>query len=171
MVACLFPTGTSIYWLFSDTDELHFPLFSISGLLLDLKFFLFLHAFERIGYYIVIAVIVGKRITIIFLGLFFILVCYAHAFFVLLKPRQTYSLDEPPPVDNNDPNNPWKLTDKFVQILEDGTIQSNPSFVQVPDANTNLFIDFRTSVLSTYLYLLGVVLFPFLNRLIMIGYD
>ena len=82
---------------------------------------------------------------------------FAHAFFILLKPRQIYSLNESPPIDNDDPNNPWKLTNKYNQILENGTIASNSSFIQAPDTHTNMFTDYGTSLLSLYLYLLGII--------------
>jgi len=60
---------------------------------------------------------------------------------ILLKPREIYSLDGPPSPTNNDDNNPWKLTDSYNLILEDGTIASGSSFVQQPDKNTNMFTD------------------------------
>ena len=159
MMAILVPTGTSIYWLCSNThtNKINFHLFSISCLLLDLKFFFFLHVFESLGYYIRISVVVWKRIMIVFFGLFLTLVSFAHAFHILLEPRQSYSLDEPPPMDDYDRNNPWVLTSEYNQELENGTILSNSSFVQKPDNNTNMFADFKTSLLSTYLYLLGMV--------------
>jgi hypothetical protein len=95
---------------------------------------------------------------IVFFGLFLILVSFAHAFHILLKPRQAYGLDKPPPpMDDYDKNNPWVLTSEYNQELENGTILSNSSFVQKPDNNTNMFTDFKTSLLSTYLYLLGMV--------------
>ncbi|CAG8466075.1 467_t:CDS:10 [Funneliformis caledonium] len=80
---------------------------------------------------------------------------FAHAFLILLQPRKDYSLDNPPPLSNNGPNNPWKLTDSYNQVLENGTIAPNSSFVQQPDMNTNMFTDYGTSVLSMYLYLIG----------------
>jgi len=76
---------------------------------------------------------------------------------VLLKPRQIYSLYEP--TNNDDPNNPWNLTDKFYQI-ENRTV-TNPSFVQKPDTNTNMFANYGTSLFSMYLYLTGIINFSF----------
>jgi len=43
--------------------------------------------------------------------LFIILLSFVHAFLILLRPRQNYSLDEP--TNNDDPNNSWDLTERF----------------------------------------------------------
>ena len=82
------------------------------------------------------------------------LVSFAHAFLLLLVPKEVYSFDEPPPTDG-DPNNPWHLTSSYYQIQNDGTLSSKPSLVQKPDMNTNMFTNYKTSLLSMYLYLTG----------------
>jgi len=170
LVTYSLPIYTSIYWLSYTNANDNFFLFSISCLLLDFKFFLFFRVFESFGYYFMIIIVVAKKMASIVVGLFIILISFAHAFFILLKPRQTYSLDEPPPIDNNDPNNPWKLTTSYHQILENGTISSNPLFVQKTDTNTNMFTDYGGSFLSMYLFLTGIILFFFffLNLLFLI---
>ncbi len=157
--AYLIPTYTSIYWLYIDDKP--FFMLSISCLLLDFKFLLFFKVFESFGIYFIIIINVAKRIAPFLVILFIILVNFAHAFLILLKPREIYSLNEPPPINNNDPNNPWKLTHSYNQILENGAIASNPSFIQIPNANTNMFTDYKTSLFSMYLYLTGIFIFLF----------
>jgi len=152
--AYLVPTCTSIYWL--CTDEKPFFLLSVSCLFLDFKFLLFFRAFESFGVYFVIIIGVAKRIASFLVVLFIIIVSFAHAFFVLLKPRLNYTLNEP--TNNDDPNNPWNLTDSYNQIKNE-TISSNPIFVRTPDTNTNMFTDYHTALFSMYLYLTGIIYF------------
>ncbi|CAI2194832.1 8315_t:CDS:2, partial [Funneliformis geosporum] len=143
------PTISSIYWLYAD-EKPYFWL-SISCLLLDFKFLLFFRAFELFGVYFVIIVGVANKIASFLVILFIVLLSFAHAFWILLQPRKYYSLDKSP-TDHDDPNNPWELTDKYNQILDNGTIVT---FVQQPDKNTNMFIDYGSSLLSMYLYIIG----------------
>src|SRR2546423_104611 len=79
---------------------------------------------------------VGHRIFS-FLLIFLTIISFAHAFLVLLRPKFKFS--ENSQGDLNDPNNPWVLTERYHQMLEDGTINSNAILVQEPDENTNLF--------------------------------
>ncbi|PKY18722.1 hypothetical protein RhiirB3_492244 [Rhizophagus irregularis] len=53
----------------------------------------------------------------------------------------------------NDPNNPWKLAPTYNQIFENGT--NNPFLIQPPNENTNMFIDFKTSLFTMYKFLTG----------------
>ncbi|CAG8648480.1 647_t:CDS:2 [Funneliformis caledonium] len=108
-------------------------------------------AFEIFGVYFVIIVSVARKISSFLVILFILLLSFAHAFWILLKPRKDYSLDDPP-ANHDDPNNPWELTDRYNQVLHNGTIVS---FVQQPDKNTNMFTNYGTSLLSMYLYLTG----------------
>jgi len=101
-----------------------------------------------------------RKIASFLVVLFIILVSFAHAFFVLLKPKLNYTLNES--TNSDDPNNPWSLTDSYNQILEDGTISSKPSFVRAPNTNTNMFTDYRTALLSMYLYLTGMACYLFI---------
>ncbi|PKY63026.1 hypothetical protein RhiirA4_551380 [Rhizophagus irregularis] len=56
----------------------------------------------------------------------------------------------------DDPNNPWKLAPSYNQIIDNnGNINSNPSMIQIPDKNTNMFMDIRTSLFAMYLFLAG----------------
>ncbi len=160
----MIPTGASIYWICTNgdinvTDDNIYFLFAISCLLLDIKFLLFFRAFELFGVYFVIIISVARKIASFLVLLFIILLSFAHAFMILLKPREIYSLEEP--TNNNDPNNPWDLTDKFNQI-ENGTI-TNSTFIQPPDTSTNIFGSYRTSLFSMYLYLTGIINFLFIS--------
>ena len=130
---------------------------SISCLLLEFKFLLFFRALESFGYYFIIMIHVGKKIFSFLIVLFIILLSFAHAFWILLRPSQSFSFDFPPSNDNDDPNNPWKLTSNYNQLLEDGTISPNSFLVQRPDKNTNMFTNYGTSLFAMYLYLLGIV--------------
>ena len=149
--AYLLSTYTSICWLCNNEDDPF--LFSISCLLLDFKFLLFFRAFEVFGVYFVIIISVARSIFSFLFILFIIFISFAHAFFILLKPKHDYSLNEP--TNNDDTNNPWSLTNSYYPI-ENGEISSNPIFVQKPDKNTNMFIDYGTALFSTYLYLTGI---------------
>ncbi|GBC32083.2 hypothetical protein GLOIN_2v1874127 [Rhizophagus irregularis DAOM 181602=DAOM 197198] len=100
----------------------------------------------------------------IFVLLFIIIISFAHAFYILLLPRSDYSFDQY--TSNNDPNNPWNIALTFNQVFNDGTM--NSFFIQKPDENTNMFIDFRTSLLAMYNFLTGdssaLSNWPFLNN-------
>ncbi|PKC50829.1 hypothetical protein RhiirA1_485240, partial [Rhizophagus irregularis] len=78
---------------------------------------------------------------------------FAHAFYILLSPKSEVLFDQYN-TNNNDPNNPWKLAPSYGQII-DGNINSNPLMIQIPDENTNMFIDIRTSLFAMYLFLTG----------------
>ncbi len=54
----------------------------------------------------------------------------------------------------------WNLL-FYLDALENGAIASNPSFIQIPNANTNMFTDYKTSLFSMYLYLTGIFIFLF----------
>ncbi len=152
MGAYLVPIGASIHRLYTHDDNLF--LLSFSCLLLDFKFLMFFRAFKSFGVYFVIILGVAKKIASFIFVLFIILVSFAHALFVLLRPKQDYSWNEPMNID--DPNNPWNLTNNYKQMLENGSIVSNLSFVQVPDKNTNMFAGYDTALFAMYLYLTGI---------------
>ena len=114
-------------------------LLSFSCLFLDIKFLLFLRAFEYFGVYFAIIINVAKKVYI-FLVIFItiMIMSFAHAFYILLSPTLDYSLDER--TINDDPNNPWNLD-------------------QSPDANTNMFINYKTALFAMYLFLTGIIVF------------
>lgn len=144
---------TSIYWIVHN-DVPGWAL-SISCLLLDLKFLFFLRIFESFGVYFAIIFGVAKRVFSFLVVLAIIIASFAHAFFLLLHPQNLIdSVDTP---DLNDPNNPWTLSDTFNQVDENGTIL-NETLIKQPDANTNLFYSYPTSLLAMSLFLTGNLL-------------
>ncbi|RGB39045.1 hypothetical protein C1646_812276 [Rhizophagus diaphanus] len=154
LIAYLLPIYTSIYWL--ESKELNFQiiqLLSFSCLFLDIKFLLFFRAFESFGVYFAIIVSVGRQIISFLVVLLIIIMSFAHAFFILLLPRFEYSLEEI--TKNDDPNNPWNMSPGYNQVFDNGTIDSKPFMIQPPNENTNMFIDYRTSLFAMYLFLTG----------------
>jgi hypothetical protein len=154
LCACCFPIVTSIYWIqFGKPSEWTIAL---SNLLLDFEFLLYLRIFESYGRYSAIILGVAYRVFSFLVILFIILISFAHAFYVLLRPQKSFSLNNP---SNNDPNNPWSLTDVFYnyETNADGTLSQNikPAFMKQPDGNTNMFAFPHTALLAMYMLLLG----------------
>ncbi|PKY25101.1 hypothetical protein RhiirB3_439902 [Rhizophagus irregularis] len=56
---------------------------------------------------------------------------------------------------SDDLNNPWNIVPTYHQVFENGTIDLNSSIIQQPDENTNMFVDFGTSLFAMYLFLTG----------------
>ncbi|PKY57934.1 hypothetical protein RhiirA4_511244 [Rhizophagus irregularis] len=83
----------------------------------------------------------------------FVVISFAHAYYILLLPRSDFSFGQR--TINNDPNNPWNLASTYNLIYENGTVDSNPFLIQPPNENTNMFIDFKTSLFATYKFLTG----------------
>ncbi|GET00513.1 hypothetical protein GLOIN_2v823409 [Rhizophagus clarus] len=108
--------------------------------------------FESFGVYFAIIVGVAKQIVYFLVILLIIIISFAHAFLIILRPRLDYSLDQP--ITNNDPNNPWNLNTTYNQV-ENGIATQNTSFVQAPDENTNMFTDYKTALFAMYLFLTG----------------
>ncbi|GET00512.1 hypothetical protein GLOIN_2v823409 [Rhizophagus clarus] len=79
------------------------------------------------------------------------MISFAHAFYILLLPRSLFSLDER--TNNNDPNNPWNIVTSYNLVFENGTVDTNPCIIQLPNGNTNMFIKFRTSLFAMYKFL------------------
>jgi hypothetical protein len=152
------PVLTSIYWINSYINEEstdYTNAISVSCLLLDIKFLLFFRAFESFGIYFAIIIGVAKRIISFLFIILIILFGFAHAFFILLKPKSEYEQDL------NDFNNPWSLTKKYHQVTEDKNITNiaeTVTLIEEPSSNTNLFSNYPNSLLSMYLFLTGNVL-------------
>jgi hypothetical protein len=125
---------------------------SISCLLLDIKFLLFFRAFESFGIYFAIMLGVAKRIVSFLFIMLIIVLSFAHAFLILLKPKLNFSKNEFG--DLSDPNNPWTLTNKYHLISEDGNL-TNVTLIEEPNENTNPFSNYLNSLLATYLFLTG----------------
>ena len=83
---------------------------------------------------------------------------FAHALFVLLKPESGNSWETPSSPENSDPNDPWKLTASLTTALDNGTIVDGTSLVVKPDENTNVYTRFTTSLLGAYKFLVGNVM-------------
>ena len=162
MIAFLLPIYTSIYWL--QTNDRNVQLLSFSCLFLDIKFLLFFKVFEYFGVYLAIITSVAKKIFPFLIVLLIIIMSFAHAFFILLSPVSDFSFDER--TINDDPNNPWNIASTY-QVLDDRT---NPSIIQSPDENTNMFIDYKTALFAMYLFLTGSVYLCIYNFLILSNY-
>jgi hypothetical protein len=151
--AYLVPVLTSVCWLdsYNIGENIDYTkALSVSCLLLDIKFLLFFRAFESFGIYFAIIIGVAKRIISFLFIILIILISFAHAFFILLKPNSNFSES-----DMSDPNNPWSLTKKYHQAAEDGHITKNPTLIEEPDSYTNLFSNYPNSLFSMYLFLTG----------------
>ena len=133
-------------------------LVAISNLLLNIKFLLFLRVSRKYGgRYLVIIMGVAREIFPFLIILFCIIFGFAHAFFILLRSTENFSLDNP--AFNDDNNNQWNLATKYNSINSDNSINSNAILIQPPDSNTNMFDWFGTSLLAMYLFLTGNYLF------------
>jgi hypothetical protein len=122
---------------------------------LDIKFLLFFRAFEYFGVYFAIIISVGKKIFSFLVVLFIIIVSFAHAFYILLSPKSEFSLEQHN-TNNKDPNNPWNLASSYSQIINNVGKSDDPFMIQIPDKNTNMFMDIRTSFFAMYLFLTGI---------------
>ncbi|PKY52614.1 hypothetical protein RhiirA4_470359 [Rhizophagus irregularis] len=151
LIAFLLPIYTSIYWL--QTNNKHTQLLSFSCLFLDIKFLLFFRVFESFGIYFAIIISVGKQIASFLVVLLIIIISFAHAFYILLVPESNFSFEEY--TNNKDPNNPWNIASAYYQVFENRTVDSNSYMVQLPDENTNMFVDFGTAIFAMYLFLTG----------------
>ncbi|PKY57911.1 hypothetical protein RhiirA4_549853 [Rhizophagus irregularis] len=151
MIAFLFPIGTSIYWMQTNNRNIH--LISFSCLFLDIKFMLFFRVFESFGVYFAIMISVGKQIASFLVVLFIIIISFAHTFYILLSPTSNFSFEKKNT--NDDPNNPWNIAPAYYQVFADGTVNQNQYFIQPPNGNTNMFVDFGTAIFAMYLFLTG----------------
>ncbi|CAB4436873.1 unnamed protein product [Rhizophagus irregularis] len=133
------PIITSLYWIINGKPPLW--LIAFTNLLLYFKFLLFFRVFKSFGIYFVLIIGVAKKVFPFLMILFFIILGFAHAFFIILNPKE----DE-----KNDPQN---LVTKYDSINSDGTMTS--TLIQQPDSNTNMFSWYPTSLLAMYLLLTG----------------
>ncbi|GET02374.1 hypothetical protein GLOIN_2v1881038 [Rhizophagus clarus] len=149
--AYLLPIITSLHWIIKETPPLW--IIAFSNLFLSLKFLLFFRVFHHFGIYFTIIVGVAKKISPFLIVLFIVIFGFSHTFYILLRPTQDFSFDNP--TFNNDKNNPWNLATKYNLVNPDGTINPNATMIQPPDSNTNLFDWFPTSLLAMYLFITG----------------
>ena len=158
----MLPIYTSIYWLqINDKNDQITQFLSFSCLFLDLKFLLFFRVSQSFGKYFAIIVNVGKKIFSFLAILFIIVISFAHAFYILLSPKFEYSFEEPN--FNDDSNNPWSMTPKY-NVINNGVSNPNQFIIQQPDENTNMFINYGTSLFAMYLFLTGIfkILFTYI---------
>jgi hypothetical protein len=111
---------------------------------LSFKFLLFFRVFKSFGIYFAIIIGVAKKVFPFLVLLFFLVLGYAQAFFIVLRSNSI-----------NDDNNPRNLAAKYIFVNSDGTINDATSIIQDPDSNTNLFNWFPTSLLAVYNLLTG----------------
>src|SRR5206468_7043790 len=91
------PIIISMYWLITGTEPSVWAI-SLSNFLLNFKFLLFFRVFPSFGKYFVIIIGVAKEVFPFLVVLWFIILGFAHAFFILLRSSES----------NNE--NPWSLT-------------------------------------------------------------
>ena len=132
-----------MYWLITGTEPSVWAI-SFSNFLLNFKFLLFFRVFPSFGKYFVIIIGVGKEVFPFLVVLWFIVLGFAHAFFILLRSSES-----------NNENDLWSLTNTYNSYNSDGSINPNPTLVQTPNSNTNMFNWFPTSLLAMYLFLTG----------------
>ncbi|RGB34068.1 hypothetical protein C1646_815643 [Rhizophagus diaphanus] len=130
------PIITSICWFIVEEPPLWITAISI--ILLNFKFLLFFRVLQYFGIYFIIMIGVGRKIIPFLVILLFIILGFAHAFFILLRSTN-----------END------LAVKYNSFNSDGTISSNATLIQSIDSNTNMFNYFPTSLLAMYLLLIG----------------
>ncbi|GBC08630.1 hypothetical protein RclHR1_08270007 [Rhizophagus clarus] len=140
--AYLLPIIASIFWLINKSQPLW--LTAISIILLSFKFLLFFRVFESFGIYFAIIIGVAKKVFPFLVLLFFLILGYAQAFFIVLRSNS-----------NNDDNDPRNVATKYDFVNPDGTISNATTMIQDPDSNTNLFNWFPTSLLAVYKLLTG----------------
>ena len=151
--AYAFVLFTASLWLYDGEGPTSATALSI--LLLWLKLLLFIRPFEYFGIYMAIIIGVAEKVFSFLVILGFMVLGFAHAFFVLLRPQAGSSLSTPPNPDNTDDNNPWSLTTNYNAVDENGAISSTSSLIQTPDVNTNPYAWFDTSLLAVYRFMSG----------------
>ena len=135
MGAYSLPIIASIYWLINQNPPL--GITAISILLLNFKFLLFFQVFQSYGKYFAIIIGVAKEVFPFLVILFFIILGFGFAFYILLGPT-----------------NPMDLTTEYNSMDPNGSI-STTTLIQAPDSNTNMFSWLPTSFLAMYLFLTG----------------
>ncbi|PKY30391.1 hypothetical protein RhiirB3_486260 [Rhizophagus irregularis] len=133
------PIIISLFW-FINKNPPHW-LMAISFILLSFKFLLFFRIISSFGKYFAIIIGVAKTVFPFLVVLFFIILGFAQAFFIILRS-----------IEVNDDNDPQNLVTKYDFVNSDGTINN---IIQPSDSNTNLFNWFPTSLLAVYKMLTG----------------
>ena len=143
MGAYSLPIVTSIHWFISEEPFLTLTAFSI--ILVNFKFLLYFRVFQSYGKYFAIIIGVAAEVFPFLVVLFFIILGFGIAFYILLKS-----------IHSGNENDPWNLTTQLYSVNSDGTVNSTtPTLMQIPDSNTNMFSWFPTALLAMYLLLTG----------------
>ena len=132
-----------MYWLITGTKP-YLWIIAFANFLLNFKFLLFFRVFPSFGKYFIIISGVAKEVFPFLVVLWFIVLGFAHAFFILLRSTES-----------NDENDPSNLAAKYNPINSDGSVNPSPTLIQIPNSNTNMFNWFPTSLLAVYLFLTG----------------
>ncbi|CAI2166724.1 1015_t:CDS:10 [Funneliformis geosporum] len=147
LAANIFPVYTAFVWLYND----HTPnlwLISISNLFLHFKFITYLRALDYFGSNFTIIIGVAKRILSFLLILFFIIVGFAHAFYIILSTEQSLShgdimdMDMGPYDFNNIPT--------YNEVKKNGDI-GDIAFIEVPAESP--FESYPSTLLAMYMFL------------------
>ena len=133
-------------------DDKNVSLVAFSCLFLDFKFLSFFRLIELYNMYFSIILKVAEKLISFLAFLVVMIVSFAYAFYILLRPKEEYSLKEP--TNNEDPNNPWNLVPSYYQV-ENDNITSNKLFVQAPEENTNMFTNYGDALYAMYLFIIG----------------
>ena len=78
---------------------------------------------------------------------------FAFAFYILLSPKEPYSLDGR--TINSDSNNPWNLVPTYQQFDNETGNSSNLLIIQSPGNNTNMFTNTGTALFATFMLFTG----------------
>src|SRR5688500_7219885 len=141
MFAYCLPIYVSIYYLVTTTVDA--KLVAFACLFLDFKFLAFFRLFEKYNMYFSIILRVAKKLIYFLVFLVILVTSFAHAFYILLRPKEPYSLDEP--TNNGDPNNPWNLVSEYYELSPDGN-NITKRIVQAPDDSTNMFSSYGNAL-------------------------
>ena len=130
-----------MYWLNSGKKPSLWVI-AFANFLLNFKFLLFFRVFPSFGKYFIIIIGVAKEVFPFLVVLWFIVLGFAHAFFILLRSTES-----------NNGNDPQNLAIKYNSINTDGSINPIPTLIQIPNSNTNMFNWFPTSLLANTCFL------------------
>ncbi|GBC07473.1 hypothetical protein RclHR1_00750007 [Rhizophagus clarus] len=119
----------------------------------NLKMILFLFPTEIFGPYLSLLRHVAKHIFSFILILLFLILAFAHAFFILLRPINSFDASQP--VFDDDPNNPWNMASTYNSISSDKNVSKDPILIQLPNLNTNLYAFYNTSFVALYQLMTG----------------
>ncbi|RHZ51255.1 hypothetical protein Glove_481g10 [Diversispora epigaea] len=150
VAAFVLPMISSIFWL--QDQEMPVGIVTLSILVMEVKFLLFFRAIRFFGVYFAIILGAGARVFSFLLILGIIVIAFAHALHLLLRPLEQISLTTP--TYNDDPNNPWNMVDTMYST-SNGTISDSAVLTTLPGYDTNMFINVDTSLLAVYLMLNG----------------